>query len=854
VDRQGLFTPGQLAVNFPALYRLLDPRVSEDAMHAGFEIQGFETPDGTLRPFDRVTATQLLPVPKGLTLEQASSFMLNLVTVYRALTHRMPVRRGQSLLIEGATGGTGSHAVEIGRILGARVIGQVSSERRGRQVLEMGAAAYIDRTDPAIQKIWTVVPDDPDAWIEWERAGAPLLDMIRERNEGRLVDAVVSFTGRPAFGRLVQMLAPGGRLTFFGAFLGYCQRFLGQGPEQGASDQSPAVMFGRAGLRAGMGVLVHYGAGAGGNLEDPNGIEAIRAAAETGAQVAVLTNTDAQGAWLNRHPALASRIAGTVSLESLKRGSRFEWPERMPDFDLDPARYERYENLTLKPLASAVGRLLKTPSEQRGRPDVVYARGEEDTLAADLFMVKPFTGSVIYGEARRRAYTMYAPQVWMRQRRALFPSFEIIGSHMGNPQQGREVIDWIAQGILAIRPPRVYEADQAPRAFQDMHTNAASGAFVVQLTSPGRNLMTEREIDEANGATFFDDKYVTVRLDAIHGVAPAGGGEATHIARVTLRGAGGRPPSLARDAIYQIGDAFGKLEKDPRIAAVILTGEGNVAFLAGQDLRQLYDDVEDIEAAVTIARDAQKIFDAVEAFPRPVISVANGVALGGGHELLMATHYRLAVRSPRVRIGQPEIVLGIIPGFAGTQRLTRLLIDRWGLERGVREALEMVLIGRHYEADEVLSLGLLDELVDANALARAYELALEHARAVRSGGSDRLGVALEERRRARRAWRRPVDLPAGFLDRDARLALILRQAMRPEIGRGVPAVRAIEATVKGLREGFEAGCEREAWSFASLVVDERFGRKGIRRFLERQEPAPLPARRTGELSEGRWRP
>jgi acyl-coenzyme A synthetase/AMP-(fatty) acid ligase/enoyl-CoA hydratase/carnithine racemase/NADPH:quinone reductase-like Zn-dependent oxidoreductase len=854
VDRQGLFTPGQLAVNFPALYRVLDPRVSEDAMHAGFEIQGFETPDGTLRPFDRVSATQLLPVPRGLTLEQASSFMLNLVTVYRALTRRMPVRRGQSLLIEGATGGTGSHAVEIGRILGARVIGQVSSETRGRQVLDMGAAAFIDRTDPAIRGIWTVVPDEPGEWIEWERAGAPLLEMIRERNDGRLVDAVVSFTGRPAFGRLVQMLAPGGRLTFFGAFLGYCQRFLGRGPEQGASDETPATMFGRAGLRAGMGVLVHYGVGVGGGHEDPNGIEAIQEAAETGAQVAVLTNTDGQGAWLNRHSTLASRIVGTVSLESLKRGSRFEWPERMPDFDLDPARYERYERLTLKPLASAVGRLLKTPSEPRGRPDLIYSRGDEDTLAADLFMVKPFTGSVVYGEARCRPYTMYAPQVWMRQRQMLFPSFEIIGSHMGNPQQGREVIGWIAQGILSIRPPRVYEADQAPRAFQDMHTNAASGSFVVHLTSPGRNLMTGREIDEANGAIFFDDKYVTVRLDSIRSAEVIGDGAATHVARVTLRSAGGRPPSLARDAIYQIGDAFRRLEKDPRVAAVILTGEGTVAFLAGQDLRQLYDDVEDIEAAVTIARDAQRIFDAVEAFPHPVISVANGVALGGGHELLMATHYRLAVRSPRVRIGQPEIVLGIIPGFAGTQRLTRLLIDRWGLERGVREALEMVLTGRHYEVEEALSLGLLDEVVDANALERAYALAFEHARAGRAGGSDPLGAAHEERRRARDAWRRPVDLPAGFLDHDARLALVLGQAMRPEVGRGVPVVRAIEATVKGLREGFEAGCDREAWSFASLVVDERFGRRGIRRFLERQEQAPVPARRTEKLSEGRWKP
>jgi enoyl-CoA hydratase/carnithine racemase len=296
--------------------------------------------------------------------------------------------------------------------------------------------------------------------------------------------------------------------------------------------------------------------------------------------------------------------------------------------------------------------------------------------------------------------------------------------------------------------------------------------------------------------------------------------------------------------VYQIGDAFNRLAQDARVAAVVLTGEGSVAFLAGQDLRQLYDEVHDAAAAHVIARDAQRIFDAIEAFPRPVIGVVNGVALGGGHELLTCAHYRIAVRSPRVRVGQPEIDLGIIPGFAGTQRLTRLLIDRLGIERGLLEALEMILNGRHYEVDEAQALGLIDEVVDGNALQRAGALAIEYAH-----GSERpLAAALEARRLAREAWRRPVELPKGLLDGDARLRLLLKQALDPAIGRGVPAVRAVEAILHGLRHGFEAGCDKEARLFASLVVDERHGRRGIRRFLERQEPAPLPPPRTRKLS------
>lgn len=156
----------------------------------------------------------------------------------------------------------------------------------------------------------------------------------------------------------------------------------------------------------------------------------------------------------------------------------------------------------------------------------------------------------------------------------------------------------------------------------------------------------------------------------------------------------------------------------------------------------------------------------------------------------------------------------------------------------------MILNGRHYEVDEAKDLGLIDEVVEGNALQRACALAAGLAR----GEPGPLAAALEARRRARQAWRRPVDLPEGLLDGNGRLRLLLKQALDPAIGRGVPAVRAVEAIVHGLRHGFEAGCEKEARLFASLVVDERHGRRGIRRFLDRQEPAPLPPPRPRNLS------
>jgi enoyl-CoA hydratase/carnithine racemase len=154
-----------------------------------------------------------------------------------------------------------------------------------------------------------------------------------------------------------------------------------------------------------------------------------------------------------------------------------------------------------------------------------------------------------------------------------------------------------------------------------------------------------------------------------------------------------------------------------------------------------------------------------------------------------------------------------------------------------------VLTGRHYDVDEARALGLLEEVVERDALRRAYDLAAACARGERSP----LEEARERRLQARAGWDRPLDLPAGFLDGDARLRLLLRQALDPAVGRGTPAVRAVEALLHGLRAGFAAGCEREGYLFATLVVDERFGRRGIRKFLERREPAPLPPRRTERL-------
>src|SRR5688500_17339714 len=146
------------------------------------------------------------------------------------------------------------------------------------------------------------------------------------------------------------------------------------------------------------------------------------------------------------------------------------------------------------------------------------------------------------------------------------------------------------------------------------------------------------------------------------------------------------------------------LKHDDSVRSVIITGAGEKSFIAGADINEL------ATKTPVIGRDhamrGQHIFDLIENMGKPVIAAINGYALGGGCELAMACTLRLAADS--ARLGQPEINLGLIPGYGGTQRLTRLI--------GKGPALEMLLSGRHITAQEALQLGLVNRVVPAASL------------------------------------------------------------------------------------------------------------------------------------------
>jgi len=174
--------------------------------------------------------------------------------------------------------------------------------------------------------------------------------------------------------------------------------------------------------------------------------------------------------------------------------------------------------------------------------------------------------------------------------------------------------------------------------------------------------------------------------------------------------------ALDSQTLDELRRAVLDLKHDRAVRAIVITGAGDKAFAAGADIKELATrpavDLKTHSAA------GQHVFDLIEHLGKPVIAAINGFALGGGCELAMACTIRLAAET--ARLGQPEINLGLLPGFAGTQRLSRLV--------GKGVALELLLTGRQVTADEALRLGLVSRVVPrATLLDEARSLAAELA-------------------------------------------------------------------------------------------------------------------------------
>ena len=230
--------------------------------------------------------------------------------------------------------------------------------------------------------------------------------------------------------------------------------------------------------------------------------------------------------------------------------------------------------------------------------------------------------------------------------------------------------------------------------------------------------------------------------------------------------------ALDRRTLQELGQAMEAIAVDAAVKVVIITGAGSLAFVAGADIKEI-GQFASVEEAKAMAALGQQVFLKVQRLGKPVIAAINGVCLGGGLELAMSAHLRIS--GDRARFGQPEVTLGIIPGWGGTQRLPRLI--------GKAKATEWILTGDLYSAQEAGRLGLVNQIVPQDQV---------------------LKTAKDMARRLA-----------------AKSAVAVSQSLQ-----------AIES---GMELPLEQGLAKEAAAFAAVAASED-SREGVRAFLEKRQP------------------
>ena len=200
-----------------------------------------------------------------------------------------------------------------------------------------------------------------------------------------------------------------------------------------------------------------------------------------------------------------------------------------------------------------------------------------------------------------------------------------------------------------------------------------------------------------------------------------------NIAVVTLN----RPDklnALNAQTINDLNSVFDELKDSEGVYVIVLTGSGEKAFVAGADIKEL--NKLDMISAKEFAEKGQAVFSKIEKFDKPVIAAVNGFALGGGCELALACHIRLA--SDNAKFGQPEVNLGIIPGYGGTQRLARLI--------NTGRAMEYILTADMISADEAYRIGLVNKVYPQSEL---LDKAIEMAKKITGKGQQAIRLAIK---------------------------------------------------------------------------------------------------------------
>jgi len=261
--------------------------------------------------------------------------------------------------------------------------------------------------------------------------------------------------------------------------------------------------------------------------------------------------------------------------------------------------------------------------------------------------------------------------------------------------------------------------------------------------------------------------------------------------------------TLKSDFVQTFDEVFNELQADGDVRAVVFTSGKKDSFIAGADISML-NSVETAQDGERISKEGHAAMNRIEGFSKPVVAAIHGVALGGGLEVALACHGRVASSSSKTKLGLPESQLGLLPGAGGTQRLPRLI--------GVQPALDMMLTGKQVPAKKALKLGLVDEVVPEAIL---VDTAAEHALS-KVGKEDKRESFIDQLTDKEAITE--FALAKNPLGRKILFDQARKQLHKRTRG-NYPAQDLIIDVVKtGLEDGFEAGLNAEARAFGKLLT------------------------------------
>ena len=448
----------------------------------------------------------------------------------------------------------------------------------------------------------------------------------------------------------------------------------------------PAAIFDELGLPPGRRVLV-WGA-------DRSAREFVAAARARSAEVVVIASATRE----KRGIAELSRM-GIPPTHILDRDG-FSLPEEMPDPLTPEGRLNpEYASGFTRP-AQALGKALWKVFGPRVSPDVVVDRADQDTLHFSTFVARDFDEKDVFP----------CGTVVLRGKSDL----SIRGSHMYGASQAAEVVRLLSEGKIAMDQEDLDITDlPGLPALQQMMLDGTmrkpKGVALVQADRPGRTVADYEEAFRGEVVQAADPaarKFVDVRM-------------AGDVAVVTLT----RPDALNAlseellsqfAAVVREAGSLGTIG-GRTVKAIVLTGAGR-SFVAGADVKEFHGKTADVVDA--LAWKNISVFTELEHLSLPVVALVDGFALGGGNELAMSAHYRIVTEN--ALLGQPEVKLGIIPGYGGMQRLPRLI--------GPERAAEVCVNGEPVDGNAAVSLGWADEFVPSSAaLPRAVAAARDFA-------------------------------------------------------------------------------------------------------------------------------